>query len=220
MTEQGLFNPAAMSINQILDALDPEVRRDKRAWPSALLQLVAVLSTHNMEVEQLETQKAIEKAQDAIIFVAHHLGGRTIYLPQNDKLVSAIHALAIFRAQDYDNHKEMFLNKFGKNDQAWPIFLVELVDVLAKFYEDREELDQNHAMEKLQAIIMKIAHYYGGRPIYIPRGDKIKLAIRDQAIFKAFNGKNHLELALKAKLTNGRIYNIISIKRTDLKALP
>lgn len=219
MTEQGLFNPAAMSINQILDALDPEVRRDKRAWPSALLQLVAVLSTHNMEVEQLETQKAIEKAQDVIIVIAHHLGGRTMYLPQDDKLISAIHALAIFRAQDYDKHKEMFLNKFGKNEQAWPIFLVELVDVIAKFYEDREDLDQNHAMEKLQAVIMKIAHYYGGRPIYIPRGDKIKMAIRNQAIFKAFNGKNHLELSLKAKITPSRIYDIINRKRTALKAL-
>ncbi len=63
MTEQGLFNIASMSINQILDALTPEIRRDKRAWSSVLLELVAVVATHNIEVEKLESETGIVKAK-------------------------------------------------------------------------------------------------------------------------------------------------------------
>ncbi len=45
--------------------------------------------------------------------------------------------------------------------------------------------------------------------MYFPQNDKLKIAILDQAVIKAFNRQNHLELSLKTKLTTAQIYNII-----------
>jgi Mor family transcriptional regulator len=195
--EHELFNPALMSTYQILDALNLEIRSDKRAWPSLLLELVAVVASLNMKLEKLEPKKAIEKAQDVIIVIAHHLGGRTMYLPFDDRLKQAIKDVAMFRVQDYENHREMVIKaKFSDDSRIWPFLLIELIDILAKFYEEREELDPDLSMEKVRAVILTIANCRGGRAMYIPRDDKLKLAIRDQAIFKAFNGSNHFELSI------------------------
>ncbi len=213
-----LFNPALMTTDQMLDALTPEIRTDRRVWPSLLLELVAAVSSRNMEVEKLEPQQAIEQAQDVIIVIADHLGGRTMYLPFDDRLKQAIQDIVTFRDQDYDNHREMVIKaRFSDDTRIWPFLLIELIDILAKFYETREELDPDLAMEKVRDVILTIANCRGGRAMYIPRADKLKLAIRDQAIFQAFNGSNHLELSIKAKLTTAQIYNILSRKRYDLK---
>lgn len=96
---------------------------------------------------------------------------------------------------------------------SWPALLAELVDVVADHIETREKLNPEVATDKAQDLIMVIAHHLGGRAVYLPRNDKLKRAVRDSSIFRAFNGTNHLELAKKTGLTIGRIYVIIEAQR-------
>ncbi|MCP3941540.1 MAG: transcriptional regulator, partial [Desulfobacteraceae bacterium] len=97
---------------------------------------------------------------------------------------------------------------------SWPALLAELVDVLVDHLKDREQLEIEQAIPKAQDIIVVIAHHLGGRSIYLPRDDKLKRGIRDAAIYRAFDGSNHLALSLKTKLTTTQIYNIIARQRS------
>ena len=97
---------------------------------------------------------------------------------------------------------------------SWPAFLAELVDVVADHMQTRERLDAEAAMAKAQDVILVIAHYLGGRAVYLPRDDKLKRAIRDNSIYRAWKaGASHVELSRKTGLTTARIYSIIDSQR-------
>lgn len=107
------------------------------------------------------------------------------------------------------------LDNLGTGDEArvWPAFLIELVDVVTDFLESRRGLDTDTAHTMAQGIIVSIAHYLGGKAVYLPRDDKLKLAIRDALIYREFDGSNHRDLAKKTGLTTTQIYNIIARQR-------
>jgi len=98
--------------------------------------------------------------------------------------------------------------------RVWPTLLAELVDRVADHFEGWAKMKPDGAMEWAQNVIVVIAHYLGGRNIYLPRDDRLKRAIRDAMIYRAFDGGNHLELSRKTGLTTPTIYNIISKERT------
>jgi Mor family transcriptional regulator len=106
------------------------------------------------------------------------------------------------------------MNQDLRNDaRTWPSLLAELVDVLADHYQDREKANEEKAMAMAQDVIVVIAHHLGGRSVYLPRDDRLKRAIRDSMIHRAFDGTNHLALARRAGLTTTQIYNIIERQR-------
>ncbi len=101
-----------------------------------------------------------------------------------------------------------------RNDsRTWPSLLAELVDVLVDHFKDREKIEPEKAMSQAQDVIVVIAHHLGGRSIYLPRDDRLKRAIRDAKIYKAFDGSNHLALSKTTGLTVTQIYNIIEKQR-------
>ena len=59
-----------------------------------------------------------------------------------------------------------------------------------------------------QDIVVVIVHHLDGRNIYLPRDDRLK-----RAIYHAFTGSNHRELAQKSELTTAQPYNIIRNQR-------
>ncbi|VVS90713.1 mor transcription activator [Desulfoluna spongiiphila] len=97
--------------------------------------------------------------------------------------------------------------------RVWPALLTELVDVLTDHLETREKMAPDLAMTHAQDIVVVLSHHLGGRSVYLPRDDRLKRAIRDAAIYHAFTGDNHRELAMKSKLTTAQIYNIIKKQR-------
>lgn len=97
--------------------------------------------------------------------------------------------------------------------RMWPATLAELIDVLTDHFQDRMGVDPCDAIAQAQDVILVLSHHMGRRAWYIPGDDKIRRAVRDAAIYKAFNGSNHVELAKKAGLTTAQIYNIISAQR-------
>lgn len=98
-------------------------------------------------------------------------------------------------------------------DRIWPRTLSDMVDVLADHMTDRKGLAEDLAMREAQDVIMVIAHYLGGRQIYLPRTDRLRLALRDAVIYRCFDGANHRELAERHGLTPARIYSIIAGQR-------
>ena len=99
-----LFDPGSMTAGQVLDGIDQDLRSDPGAWPSFLAELVDVLADHYESREKVDTTTAVERAQDVIVVIAHHLGGRSIYLPRDDRLKRAIRDSLIYREFDGANH--------------------------------------------------------------------------------------------------------------------
>lgn len=81
-----------------------------------------------------------------------------------------------------------------------------LIDSLV---ESKIELEQSKRIA--DAVIEKVAFRYKGQNLYIGKKDNKQ---RNQKILKEFNGKNHIQLALKYKLTVATIYAII---KEDIK---
>ncbi len=102
-----LFDPDFMDANQVLNALDLAVRDDTRLWPSLLAELVDVLAEHYETRGGMDAEKAMESAQDVIVVIAHHMGGRNIYLPRDDRLKRAIRDAMIYRVFDGSNHRDL-----------------------------------------------------------------------------------------------------------------
>lgn len=71
--------------------------------------------------------------------------------------------------------------------------------------------------EAARSVMRGIAHAlcreYGGAAIYIPKDDDFLRDARDEAIWLAFDGTNHLDLASKHNLTVTMIYKIIEVQR-------
>lgn len=62
----------------------------------------------------------------------------------------------------------------------WPQFLADLIDVLSAELQRQKIANADIVASK---IIVTIAHFFGGRALYLPTGDAIKTALRDYAIF-------------------------------------
>ncbi len=60
---------------------------------------------------------------------------------------------------------------------------------------------------------------YEGCQIYIPKRDGLARARRDEAIARAFNGRNVAELARRFGLSTTQIYDILSRQRCPKKNL-
>ena len=76
----------------------------------------------------------------------------------------------------------------------WPKTLAEAVDVL--YAENvRRGMDDSTAISEAQRAVLVLANHQGGRPIYWPRGDALRIALRDRAIYLRWNGRNKEQLA-------------------------
>ncbi len=118
------------------------------------------------------------------------------------------------RARRHQSSEEKFMSLDLFEDELlknkWPETLVDYVNVVAH----KLEIDSvpNSKSIALKAV-MALAEFDGGRPHYLPKGDALKRAIRDKAVFDDFTGFNHDELTRKYKLTQKQIYLIISEQR-------
>lgn len=92
--------------------------------------------------------------------------------------------------------------------KAWPKFLRELIEVL-KDELFRSGLPKDDVLKLAQKLVARQAHHLGGRMVYIPRDERLKLALRDMEIYDNYNGGNSRNLAEHYKLTQQRICNIV-----------
>ena len=101
----------------------------------------------------------------------------------------------------------------GGRDEAWrasvPPFLAEIADAAAQTLRTVAGLDAEQADYLGYHIMRAIAEHAGGAQVYIPKADSIERCARDEAIWQAFRGDNHRELARRYGVTEIHVYRII-----------
>ena len=92
----------------------------------------------------------------------------------------------------------------------WPLRLLELTDVA-------EAAIQRHPgaapRELAERLVLEIANYLGGRPVYLPRGDALKRALRDRRIWRDSGKVSPDDLATREGLCLQQVYKIVGEMR-------
>ena len=91
----------------------------------------------------------------------------------------------------------------------WPQRLAEFYDVEFA-YNRRKGMDDEAAATDAAARVFLLASYLGGRVLYIPDGDKMRIAIRDLQIQRAHGRRSVVDLAREHHMSEQQIYNIIA----------
>ncbi|MFX6383803.1 Mor transcription activator family protein, partial [Acinetobacter baumannii] len=58
-------------------------------------------------------------------------------------------------------------------------------------------------------VVLALAVYFGGRPLYLPKGAMLETALLHARIWHEFNGRNTEELADRYRLTVRQVQKII-----------
>lgn len=95
---------------------------------------------------------------------------------------------------------------------AWPKMLADLVDISSHRL-SRMGHDDETALAEAKAIVIAIAEFLGGRMLYLPRNESLRLALRDNLIWKELGKLSVPALADKHELTPMQVYNIIREQR-------
>ncbi len=70
----------------------------------------------------------------------------------------------------------------------WPKTLVELIEFLGHEAERQRMFDsREQAFVVARWVVLSLGQYFGGRQFYLPKGDKLALAIRDHQIWSEFS---------------------------------
>ena len=83
-------------------------------------------------------------------------------------------------------------------------FMLFIETALIDFGIDKEEAE-NTAREMCD----QLRKNFGGEPIYFPMGRSLIAIMVHNAIYKAFTGNNHLELAKKFGVSKTHVYRVI-----------
>jgi Mor family transcriptional regulator len=94
----------------------------------------------------------------------------------------------------------------------WEKSLVEAIEV-GEAELMRRGLDEATAFEQASAVVIAIAEFRGGRLFYWPRGDRLRIAIRDAGIYRRFNGRNIEQLVSESGLNVIHVYRILREQR-------
>lgn len=92
--------------------------------------------------------------------------------------------------------------------EKWPKDLAALCDIYDSELK-RLGVSDADAHRISLTLLLAQANYGGGRMYYMPKGDRLRQAVRDRKIYHEFNGRNHEELAKRHGLTVQRIYEIV-----------
>lgn len=96
--------------------------------------------------------------------------------------------------------------------EKWGAVLAEMVDVLTAAAL-RRGLDEEQALEHAQQNVLVLAQHFGGRPLYLPRGESLRVALRDRLIYHLDKGNNTEALAKRFDLTVRQIQIIRATQR-------
>lgn len=102
----------------------------------------------------------------------------------------------------------------SESKRKWPKDLAALIDIFESSLK-RQGLDELQAKRIAHSLLAEQAMYCGGRHIYIPKGDRLKQAIRDVELFRDWHDKGIVpdDLARKYKLSVQHAYRIINEQR-------
>lgn len=106
------------------------------------------------------------------------------------------------------------IDTLESDPKLWPKTLHDLMCVIEAQIKHRHPEHAKHAYTLARSNVLAIAHYLGGRQLYLPRDDRLQRALRDHLIYERYRGRaNHDSLAAEYGLTTIQIYNIVAQQR-------
>lgn len=98
----------------------------------------------------------------------------------------------------------------GELHARWPQLLADLIDLFGVELQ-RQGYDVIAARLTASKLAGTLAHYFGGRAVYLPTGEALKAALRDNKLFNEWSiSKGNVDgLARKYALTNSTVYAIL-----------
>lgn len=90
----------------------------------------------------------------------------------------------------------------------WPKLLANMVDV-ANSALRRDGLPAQQAGHYARVVMLALGQYCGGVTTYIPTGDALRRALRDDAIFRRCGKETPVDLAREYGLSEQRVYQIV-----------
>ena len=98
-------------------------------------------------------------------------------------------------------------------DSKWAPLLADMVRVLEALHR-RNGATEEEAFRLASQSVLAFAEYFGGRVVYLPRGDRLKIALRDAEIYRRFLGSRNVDkLADEYGLTTIHLYKIAREQR-------
>lgn len=94
----------------------------------------------------------------------------------------------------------------------WARTLAEMSDVLLALFL-RSGWSGDDAIAQARTVVIELAQFFGGRPIYIPNGKHLRVALRDAEIHARAYGTNADELAKQFDLSVRRVQQIVNEQR-------
>jgi len=100
------------------------------------------------------------------------------------------------------------------NEHRWPKAMTEFVQVLsAAAIRNGISKDKADADQIARWVVLTLGVHFGGRQVYLPKGDVLYAALRDVKMWQEFTGHNHEQLAKKYNLSVVAVYKIIGQQR-------
>lgn len=98
-------------------------------------------------------------------------------------------------------------------ESKWAPLLAQLVDVLEAMHL-RQGRSEEDAFKLASDSTMEIAEYFGGRVVYLPRGERLKIALRDAEIHHRWQrGHQIATLAAEYVISDIHLYRVIRQQR-------
>ncbi|AXF76830.1 transcriptional regulator [Erwinia tracheiphila] len=98
----------------------------------------------------------------------------------------------------------------GELHARWPQLLADMVDLFCAELQ-RQGYDEVAARLSAGKLVGALANYYGGRAVYLPTGDALRAALRDNQLFDEWSrSRGNVDvLAKKHTLTHSTVYAIL-----------
>ncbi len=97
-------------------------------------------------------------------------------------------------------------------EHKWASTLAGMVDTFAAFY-GRRGRNREDAVQEAQELVAVLAQDFGGRPVYLPRGDRLKQALVAREIYLLHNGRNVEQLADRFGYTVRHVQRVYAEQR-------
>lgn len=92
-------------------------------------------------------------------------------------------------------------------EERWTQSLVDMIRVQEAMYR-RRGYSEDEAFALARDGVMALAEYFGARMWYLPRGDRLRAALRDAEIYRRAKRGNIRDLAMEFGLSEPQIYRI------------
>ncbi len=96
--------------------------------------------------------------------------------------------------------------------EKWEKSVVEAIEVGEAELVSRG-LAQEAAFEQASAVVLAISEFRGGRLFYWPKGERLRIALRDAGRYRRFNGRNIDQLVEETGINVIHMYRILRHQR-------